>query len=232
MSTVPRPAAVPPLRDGERLSRAEFHRRYEAMPDGVKAELIDGVVYMPSPVRVPVHTEPHGNIDLWLGTYRVYTPGVRGGPEGTVRLAPKSEPQPDVLLFIDAARGGQSRIDADQYLAGAPELVAEIAASSVDRDLGAKRRAYRRAGVREYIVWRVEDGELDWFVLRGTAFRRLRRGRDGLYRSEVFPGLWLDAAALLGGNMIRVLQVLQQGLASPEHAAFVVRLQQAGPAAP
>src|SRR5262245_8401496 len=103
MSTVPRSAAVPPLRDGDRLSRAEFHRRYEAMPDGVKAELIDGVVYLPSPVRVPTHTEPHGSIDLWLGTYRVYTPGVRGGPEGTVRLAPRSEPQPDVMLFIDAA---------------------------------------------------------------------------------------------------------------------------------
>jgi hypothetical protein len=236
MSTIPQPrrpaAQVPPLRDGERLSRDEFHRRYEAMPDDVKAELIEGVVYMPSPVRVPEHTEPHGNLDTWLGMYRAHTPGVRGGPEGTVRLAPRSEPQPDVMLFIDAARGGQSRIDADHYLAGAPELVAAIAASSVDRDLGPKRHAYRRAGVREYIVWRVEDGELDWFVLRGTAFRRLRRGRDGIHRSEVFPGLWLDAAALLGGNMVRVWQVLQQGLASPEHAAFVTRLQQAAPPAP
>jgi Uma2 family endonuclease len=235
MSTVPRPVrtpAVPPLRHGDRLSREEFERRYDAMPGLKKAELIEGVVYMPSPVRLPEHSEPHSFVVAWLAVYRAHTPGTRTGTEGTVRLTSGSEPQPDGMLFIEAGRGGQARIDTDHYVAGAPELVAEVAASTRDEDLGPKRQAYRRAGVREYVVWRTEDGEIDWFVRRGSRFVRLRPGRDGVWRSVVFPGLWLDAAALLGGNMVRVLQVLQQGLASPEHAAFVARLRQAGPPTP
>jgi Uma2 family endonuclease len=223
---------VPPLRHGDRLSRAEFERRYDAMPGLKKAELIEGVVYMPSPVRHPQHSRPHRQIVTWLGVYIIGTPGVDGGDNGTVRLSETSEPQADATLFIERARGGQAQIDADDYVAGAPELVAEVAASSRDEDLGPRRQAYRSAGVLEYIVWRTQDGALDWFVRRATRFVRLRPGRDGILRSEAFPGLWLDATALLGGDGPRVRAVLEQGLASPEHAAFVARLQQAGPAAP
>jgi hypothetical protein len=72
-------------------------------------------------------------------------------------------------------------------------------------------------------VW---DEAVDWFVLRGGRFEPLPLA-EGIYRSEVLPGLWLDPAAVVRGDLARVLQVLQQGLASPEHAAFVARLQQA-----
>ena len=136
-------------------------------------------------------------------------------------------PQPDALLLIDPTCGGQAQITEDDFLKGAPELVAEISASSASIDLHEKFAMYRRAGVRDYLVWRVLDREIDWFVLRGRQYRRLKANADGLLRSKVFPGLWLDAEALLAGNLARVLAVVQQGTASPEHAAFVARLRAA-----
>src|SRR5262249_50398042 len=156
---------VLPLENGDRLTRDEFERRYEAMPHLHKAELIEGVVYMPSPVRMPQHAEPHAQLIIWLGQYMIGTPGVRVGDNSTVRLDLDNEPQPDVLVFIDPARGGQARIDADGYMEGAPELVAEVTASSASYDLHDKLHVYRRNGVREYIVWRVLEQEIDWFVL-------------------------------------------------------------------
>jgi Uma2 family endonuclease len=235
MSTVPRPgrpAAVPPLRDGDRLSREEFERRYDAMPDLKKAELIEGVVHMPSPARHNRHSRPHAQVVGWLIQYESATPGVQTGAECSTRLALASMPQPDALLLIDPERGGRARISDDDYVEGGPELVAEVAASSDSLDATVKRRLYLRNGVCEYVLWRVADGELDWFVRRGNRFVRLRPGRDGVLRSQVFPGLWLDRAALLRGDLAAVLGVLQQGLASPEHAAFVARLRQPGPPAP
>lgn len=222
---------VLPLENGDRLTRDEFERRYEAMPHLKKAELIEGVVYMPSPVRVSYHGEPHAHLIIWLGQYLVGTPGVRVADNGTVRLDLDNEPQPDVLVFIDPARGGQARIDADDYIEGAPELVAEVAASSASYDLHAKMHVYRRNGVREYIVWRVLEREIDWFVLRAGQYERLPLDAEGLYRSEVFPGLWLDPAALLRGDLTTVLAVVQRGLASPEHAAFATRLHPPSPTA-
>src|SRR5262249_8040755 len=144
----------------------------------------------------------------------------------TARLDLENEPQPDGLLLIESACGGQARISQDDYIEGAPELVGEVSSTSASIDLNQKLRVYRRNGVREYIVWRTRDQEIDWFVLRGSDFDRLAPGADGIYRSEVFPGLWLDAAALTRFDLATVLRVLQQGLASPEHAAFVARLQQ------
>jgi Uma2 family endonuclease len=201
------------------------------MPHLKKAELIEGVVYMPSPVRLRRHGQPHLRLLTWLGTYEAATPGVEGGDNGTVRLDLDNEPQPDGFLLIDPACGGQARISADDYVELAPELVSEIASSSASYDLHTKLLVYRRNGVREYIVWRVLDRQLDWFVLRAGQFQPLLPDAVGILRSEVFPGLWLDAAALLRGDMLRVLAVVQQGLASQEHADFVQKLQ-APPARP
>ena len=223
--------AIPPLENGDVLTRAEFERRYEAMLHLKKAELIEGVVYVPSPVRHRYHGHQHTHLVSWLGYYEAHTPGVEASDNVTVRLDLDNEPQPDALLFIDPACGGRALIDAEGYIEGAPELVAEVASSSVSYDLHAKLRVYRRNGVREYIVWRVLDQALDWFVLRAGQYERLALDVDGLYRSEVFPGLWLDPAALLRGDLATVLAVVQRGLASPEHAAFVTRLHPSSPTA-
>ena len=219
------PAAVPPLENGDSLSRAEFERRYDAMPDLKKAELIEGKVYVGSPVRYRQHGKPHGQLMTWIGTYTAGTPGLGAGDNGSIRLDLDNEPQPDVFLMIEPEHGGRVRISEDDYVENAPELVAEVAASSVSYDLGKKLHVYRRNEVREYIVWRVQDREVDWFVLREGKYEPLSPGADGLLRSEVFPGLWLDPAALLRGDLVTVLAVAQRGLASPEHAAFVARLQ-------
>lgn len=218
---------VPPLDNGDRLTRPEFERRYATMPHVKKAELIEGVVYMPSPVSNE-HAVPHFDLITWLGYYRAATPGISGGDNGTLRLDLDNEPQPDAFLRILAEHGGQARVDEDGYVSGAPELVAEVARSSVSIDLHAKLHAYRRNGVREYLVWRVEDRTIDWFVLREGRYEPLAAA-EGLYRSEVLPGLWLDAAALLSGDLSAVFQTVQRGLDSPEHAAFVRRLREAAP---
>lgn len=220
-----RPETLLPLEPGDRLTRDEFERRYDAMPHLKKAELIEGVVYMPSAVRYRRHSQPHFRLITWLGTYEAATLGVGGGDNSTARLDLDNEPQPDALLLILPECGGQARISADDYIEQAPELVAEVAASSTSFDLNTKLNVYRRSGVREYLVWRVLDQEFDWFVLRSGQFAPLAPDADGILRSEVFPGLWLDAAALLRGDMPRVLGVVQQGVASPEHAAFVAQLQ-------
>jgi Uma2 family endonuclease len=215
---------IPPLEPGDRLSRAEFERRYDAMTNLKKAELIEGVVYMPSPVRLRRHGAPHFDLITWLGAYKAATPGVTGADNASVRLDLDNEPQPDVVFFIDPANGGQARITPDDYLEEAPELVAEIAAGTASYDLNTKPNVYRRNGVREYIVWRVLDRQIDWFVLRDGEFVRLPIDDTGLYRSEVFPGLWLDPAALVRGDTHIVQTALQSGLASSEHADFVERL--------
>jgi Uma2 family endonuclease len=194
------------------------------MPKLKKAELIEGVVYMPSPVRYEGHGRQHIALASWLGVYSASTPGVGAGDNATVRLDLDNEPQPDVLLRI--TNGGQSRVDEDGFLDGAPELIAEVASSSVAYDLHQKLHTYRRHGVREYIVWRTQDNALDWFVLREGRYDRLPLDEAGIYKSECFPGLWLDAAAMLRGDLATVLKVLGDGVASQEHANFVQQLEQ------
>jgi Uma2 family endonuclease len=216
---------IPPLEPGDRLTREEFERRYDAMPHLKKAELVEGVVYMPSPVRHHRHSRPHLRLITWLGTYEAATTGAEAGDNGTLRLDLDNEPQPDAYLLIDPTRGGQARISADDYVERAPELVAEVAASSASYDLHTKMNVYRRNGVREYLVWRVLDRQFDWFVLRSGQFQLLVPDATGVLRSDAFPGLWLDVAALLRGDMMQVLAVLQQGLASPAHATFLQRLR-------
>ena len=213
------------LEPGDHLTRDEFERRYDAMPDLKKAELIEGVVYMPSPTRWNHHAGPHFDLIGWLGFYRTFTPGVRGGLSGSLRLDLENEPQPDAALIIEPSCGGQARLSPDDYIENGPEFVAEVSASTVSIDLHTKFRVYRRNQVREYVVWRVLDQAIDWFVLRRGDYERLPLGTDGIYRSDVFPGLWLEPAALVRGDMVQVLQVLQQGAASPDHAAFVAELK-------
>lgn len=223
---------IPPLVHGDRLTREEFERRYEAMSHVHKAELLDGVVYMPSPVNQRRHGRPHFRLIGWLATYETATPGVEGGDNSTVRMDEASEPQPDVQMFVLPEFGGQIRFSPEGYIEGSPELAAEVAASSAAVDVRVKLPIYQRNGVREYIIWRVLDSELDWYVLRGGTFELLLPDAAGVIRSQVFPGLWLDVPALLRGDMPAVLAVLQQGLSSPEHAAFVTELARRRDAAP
>ena len=217
---------TPPLNAGDRLSRAEFERRYQAHPEITKAELIEGVVHMPSPVHFTLHSQPHVDIITWLGLYRAATPGVIGGDNATVRLDYENVVQPDALLRLEPALGGRSRVTEDDYLAGPPELVVEIAASSASYDLHDKRRVYARNGVQEYLVAQAYEQRVDWFVLREGVYEALQPDAEGVLRSEVFPGLWLPADALWAGDLATMLAVLQQGLASPEHAVYVANLRE------
>jgi Uma2 family endonuclease len=209
------------------LTRDEFERRYDAMPHLKKAELINGVVYVPLPVSHRFHGNPHFNLIFWLGTYAVATPGTEGGDNSSLRLDLENEPQPDTHLLILPTHGGHVQFDGDGYIVSAPDWLGEVAASSASYDLHEKLKAYRRIGVKEYVVWRVYDRAIDWFVRRKGRFDRLKLTPSGLYQSRVFPGLWLDPAALVDGNLPRVAEVVQKGLASPEHTRFVARLQKA-----
>ena len=222
------PKRLPPLQNGDRLSRDEFERRYDAMPELKKAELIEGVVHLPSPVKQRQHGMPHGQVMGWLFYYSARTPGIALGCDSTVRLDEQNEPQPDACVYILPEHGGNARISADDYLEGPPELVAEVAASSASYDLHSKLAVYLRNGVREYVVWRVFDREIDWFARKRGRYQPLPAGRSGIRKSLVFPGLWLDSAAMVRGDQAGILKVLERGLRSPEHRAFVGRLERRG----
>ena len=216
---------MPPLENGDRLSRTEFERRYDAMPDLKKAELLEGVVSVGSPVRFPQHARPHLHIAGWLAGFEAATPGVMAADNASVRIDIDNEFQPDALLLIEPGRGGQVSISDDGYIEGGPELVVEVAASTVSHDLHDKLDIYQRSGVREYLTCRVLDGAFDWRVLRQGRYESIEPDADGLSKSEVFPGLWLDPSALLQGDLAAVLEALRRGVESPEHAAFADRLR-------
>ena len=206
---------IPLLENGDRLTRHEFERRYTAMPDqrrgSNKAELIEGIVYTASPLRIRSHAQPHSQIIGWLVSYQSTIPSLMVGIEPTVRLDLDNEFQPDAVMFIP---GKGASITEDDYIAGAPELVIEIAASTVSIDLHEKKAAYRRNGVQEYIVWRTLDREIDWFSLQDGEYVRLECDEKGIVKSRVFPGLWLTVKSMLSGGMADVLEVLQSGLNS------------------
>ncbi len=217
------PLTIPILENGDKLTRAEFERRYHAMPNLKKAELIEGIVYfMASPLRITQHGAPHADIMGWLGFYKAFTPNLQLGDNCTVRLDLDNEPQPDALLRI--AVGGRSNISEDGYVEGAPELIVEIAASTVSLDLHQKLNVYRRNQVQEYLVWRISDRQFDWFKLTNGEYLPLETNPEGIICSQVFPGLWLDKTALLAGDLAKVLATLQQGLATPDHQEFVGKI--------
>lgn len=221
----PTGSSVPPLQMGDRLTRAEFERRYSAHPEIKKAELIEGIVYVPSPARHKQHGLPHFDAIGWLWFYRSATPGVEGSDNATLRLDFENEPQPDALLRLPPELGGRSTLSADDYLEGVPELIVEIAASSASYDMNQKKQVYARNGVPEYLVFLAYERRVVWYALREGVYVELEPDENGVLRSEIFPGLWLQPDALIEGDMAKVLAVLQQGLASPEHAAFVEQLQ-------
>lgn len=215
---------VPPLENGDRLTREEFHRRYEVMPENVKAELIEGVVFMSSPVRTKNHGEPSARIITWLGNYSAFTSGTNVAENVTVLLDPDNEYQPDAVLRIEREFGGNSLINDNDYLQGSPELIVEVSGSTISKDLFEKKNVYRRSGVLEYIVWRVADGEIDWFVLENGAYEKLAANKNGIVESKYFAGLRLNVEALLADDLQRVLSDLQKGLQSKKHKDFIGRL--------
>ena len=214
--------ALPPtLREGDRLNSSEFIRSWEAMPLLKHAELIDGVVFMPSSVNDP-HSTVHFAMNGWLWLYNEATPGCKGGSEGTWVMGPKDVPQPDLALSILPECGGQSRVEGGLSV-GAPEMVVEVTGSSYSRDLGVKLELYRNAGVREYVTVLLQPRQVVWRQLVRGRYREIKPGEDGLLRSVVFPGLWLDPAAVWNPKR-SVRTAVDKGAKSPEHAAFVKRL--------
>ncbi len=217
-------SGIPPLENGDRLTRAEFERRYEAMPEKIKVELIEGVVYMASPVRITNHAKPHSRIMGWLFNYCAATKGVDFADNSTVRLDQDNEPQPDAVLFIKEDYGGNSSISPDDYLEGSPELVVEIAASTVSYDTTEKKKIYRRNGVKEYIIWRVYDRAIDWFAWEDGDYAALEADRNGVIESRLFGGLRLNVKAMLSDDLQKVLADLQKGLQSKNHKEFLKNL--------
>jgi Uma2 family endonuclease len=218
------PHRILPLENGDRLTRNEFERRYEVMPQ-TNAELIEGVVYMAAAVRAASHGNPHALVMGWLGIYYAATPGTYLADNTTVRLDLDNEPQPDALLRLKSEAGGQSRISEDDYIEGAPELIVEIAASSASYDLHLKLNVYRRNGVKEYIVWNIYDNALLWYRLEAGSYVAVEPDSQGIIYSQVFPGLSLNVRALLDRDLATVLAQVQRSLDSTRHQAFVARLQ-------
>ena len=237
----PDPPAIPPLRDGDRMDADEFLRRYAADPVVYSAELLQSVVHITRrrenhngkemivpPISAEGHAMPDQRLQGVLFVYAAQTPGMVGYGPVTVILPSKTTAlEPDAVLRVLPTHGGKSTVGADTFIHGAPELLAEISFTSGSRDLGNKFDAYQTDGVREYLVWRTAAQEVQWFVLKRKKYVALQPDADGTLRSAAFPGLWLDVPALLAGDMAKVLATLQQGIASPEHTAFVAKLQKA-----
>ena len=221
-------SAAAPLENGDLLTAREFLRRYEAMREAKKAELIEGIVYMGSPVRFNQHAAPDTLIQGWLLTYSAHTPGTVAAGNATVRLDAENVPQPDALLRLLPQCGGHSQVDSDGYLTGPPELIVEVAASSASLDLHDKLRAYRRAGVVEYLIWRPGERKFDWLLLQEDDYRPNPLAAQGVLSSQAFPGLSLDVDALLALNSTQVLATLQRALDTAAHAAFAARLKDVG----
>lgn len=211
------------------MTRQEFHEIYSQMPESVRAELIGGTVYVASPLKLP-----HGKSDPLLITlftsYAGMTPGTEVCSDTTILLGDDAEPQPDVFLRILPEYGGQSHTTDDEYVPGAPELVSEIAHSSRAIDLGAKRSDYARYGVLEYVVLSLQELRVYWFDLRQD--RELAPEADGILKIQTFPGLWIDRDGLLARDYQRMINTLNQGLATDAHARFVAELASRGPGKP
>ncbi|HBE19295.1 MAG TPA: Uma2 family endonuclease [Cyanobacteria bacterium UBA11149] len=216
------PLTILPLENGARLTRDEFERRYNTMPKVKKAELIEGIVYITSPLKFGNYTKPHTYIMEWLGIYEAATLGVELSDNVTIRLDGDNELQPEAILRLEV--GGKSSISEDDYVEGAPELIVEIIRRSNGRDWQSKRQVYCRNQVQEYLVWRVDEHQFDWYHLNDGDYVQFQPNSDGMISSLVFPGLWLDKFSLLAGDLPRVLAGVRQGLATSEHQIFVQQL--------
>jgi Uma2 family endonuclease len=225
---VTRPTAADriPLHNGDHMDQKTFHALYKQTPAEFKAELIGGIVYVASPVTAR-HGRPHGRVIHWLSIYSGATPGTDVLDNTTNILDEESEPQPDGCLLIQPEYGGQTSEDEDGYIVGAAELVAEVAYSTAAIDLHRKKKDYEEAGVREYVVVLAESQSAVWYTRGRRGFVELKPGADGILRSRVFPGLWLDPAMIFAKTVKQLNSVTNQGLASPEHAAFVAKLEKA-----
>jgi Uma2 family endonuclease len=225
LRTVKRSARLPrlPFENGDTMDQPTFHELYKKTPDGFKAELIQGIVYMASPVRT-LHGLPHSNLAGLLAVYAAQTPGVQCFIDSTAILGNEDEPQPDLALMIQPEFGGQAMIDDEGYIQGAPEFVVEIAASTMSIDLNAKLDAYSDAGVQEYIVALEPTESIRCFSRTKRGLVEQKISEDGFYHSIAFPGLWLDAKAVFDPTAKRLLDTLQLGLASPEHTKFAAKL--------
>lgn len=212
--------STPSLETGDNLSREEFLAIWEQLPDIKFAELIGGIVYMPSPLRKE-HARGDRRISVWLGTYEALTPGCDGGANVT-SLIGEDCPQPDNYLAILEECGGKSW--GKKYLEGAPELIVETSFTSASIDLHQKFNLYEQAGVQEYLVVLLKKKELRWHRLVKGKYKAMSADAQGIWRSRIFPGLWLDSEAFFADDMPKVLATLQAGIASAEHGTFVAEL--------
>lgn len=219
-------AGLSPLRNGDRLDQPTFHRRYLEMPEDFRAELVGGIVFVSSPAT-HFHASHHAHVITWLGTYSLHTPGTDLMDNGTVILDEENEPQPDAVLRIEEERGGGSHVNKKGYVTGSPELHVEVAYSSESIDLHLKREEYERTGVREYLVLLVRERQIRGFHLAGGSFVDHPADPDGVWRSKVFPGLWLGVREFFDRRGPALLEVLQTGLKTAGHAEFVERLAKA-----
>jgi Uma2 family endonuclease len=218
---------VPPLNNGDQLDAVEFCRRWDSMPNLRHAELIGGQVYMNPPVSAGSHGLPNGQIIFWLGYYAALTEGVEQFSESSVHFGSQDLPQPDAILRVKDQFGGMSRL-IDNELHGAPELVVEVAASSASYDLFQKKQRYQENGVLEYLVWVVHERRFVWFALEPTGYVQLTQARNGIIKSRLFPGLWLDTKGMLGHDQAKVLATANRGLRSPEYIEFAAKLKAQG----
>ena len=210
----------PPLNSGDHLSRAEFRRRYGMYPEIKKAELIEGVVIVDSPVHRQ-HGRPHFQISAILGVFVAHTPGLLAGDNESVVLDQDNELQPDLFVGIDATRGGQVVDSEEGPLMGVPEFVVEVAASSAAYDLHSKLNVYQRNGVQEYLVLLAYEREMRFFRLIDGEYIAVEPDAEGVLRSQVLPGFWFRSDWFWEGRLAELLQLVQEGIGSPEHQEFV-----------
>jgi len=219
------------LLNGDHLSVPEFERRYEAMQDDARAELIEGIVVMSPGIKSgPVtmdHGKAHSLMNCLLGHYAVATPGVSCAVGASLRLDGCNEYQPDVLLWIEQNHLDGVKADPVGILEGRPELVMEVALSGRAFDLHEKKAVLQRNQIPEYIVWEMlDEPRFHWFALEDGEYASLQARRDSVVCSRVFPGLWLDFASLVvgQGSDKEIFRALNKGLKSAEHKAFVKKL--------
>ncbi|HBN75434.1 MAG TPA: Uma2 family endonuclease [Planctomycetaceae bacterium] len=212
---------VPFLENGDCLDGEEFLRRWEAMPEVKQAELVEGVVFMNAAQRFSYHGDQLLKIGYWLNSYVAETPGTHCGGDCTVQFEENCILQPDTCLFLSPELGGCCHINDEHFLEGSPELILEVSASSASRDLNQKKKIYEECGVREYVVWNVLASKFVWYRRQENQFVEISCDEQGCYRSQVFPGLWLNAIAMLAGDLKSVRDTVIQGLASSEHEQFI-----------